>query len=163
MLWFLIAAHAVALAGEPRVDVHADGAVVGRITVPASAADIRLVVDDPVRCGSLSPEVVSLTTAPPQGDCQELFTETRGLFRPLRVRSQRCRTADGWEEALIESDDFSQYASSWSLHEVDGQTEVTLRVRTEVGLPVPTSVVETRSKKSVGEILENLLQQILNK
>jgi hypothetical protein len=168
MLALLLAASLVAHADPPKVDVE-DGAVVGRILVPATAADVRRVVDDPVACGELSPDVMSVKSHPDEagahpdaGHCYDVVTETRGLFGPLHYRSRRCATKDGWEDHLMESSDFKAYDSRWSLREVDGQTEVTLSVNAQVDLPVPQSVIETHSKKSVGTILENLLHQLLH-
>jgi len=161
-----------AQAEPPKVDVE-NGAIVGRILVPATPADVRRVVDDPVACGELNPDVVSVksqpdhteaTTPPTKKDdkCFDVVTETRGLFSPLHYRSRRCATVDGWEDRLLESSDFKSYESHWSLREVDGQTEVTLSVKTQVDLPVPQSIVETQSKRSVGKTLDNLLHKILH-
>jgi len=61
----------------------------------------------------------------------------------------------------VESEDFSAYETTWALKDVDGGTEITVRVHTEVNLPVPKSVVEKRSKKSIGEMLEALAEKIL--
>lgn len=150
-----------AFASEAEVEMDAAGVVVGRILVPADAADVREVVGDPVALGRLSPDIVSVTREP-SGKCVDVVTETKGLFRTLFMRSRRCPTVDGWEDHLVQSDDFDAYETRWSLREVVGGTEVTLRVHTEVDLPVPTSVVQSRQKKSVGEVLENLLYQVLH-
>jgi hypothetical protein len=107
--------------------------------------------------------VYSVARVDRRDDCDELVTKTRGLFRPLRYRSRRCRTADGYRDRLVESEDFSAYETTWALREVDGGTEVTVRVHTEVNLPVPKSAVEKRSRKSVGEMLEALADKILRR
>lgn len=169
MLVFLVLFSLAARADTPKVDVE-DGTVVGRILLPVKPSDVHRVVDDPVACGKLSPDVVSVKSRPdatsrsPSGRdrCYDVTTETRGLFGPLHYRSRRCATKDGWEDRLLQSNDFTAYESRWSLREVDGQTEVTLRVKTAVDLPVPQSVVDTHSKQSVGKILENLLHKMLH-
>jgi len=150
-----------AFGSEADVQMDAAGVIVGRILVPAPAADVREVVGDPVALGALSPDVVSVT---PQasGKCLDVVTETRGLFSTLFMKSRRCPTVDGWEDHLVQSDDFDAYETKWSLREVDGGTEVTVRAYTEVDLPVPTSVVQSRQKKSLGEVLENLLYKVLH-
>jgi len=160
VLYLALLLQLTAFAAEPRVDVDEGGQVVGTMVLPATQDRVRDVLEDPVQCAELSPEVYSVTQVGHNDDCDELVTETRGLFRPLRYRSRRCRTADGFRDHLVESEDFSAYETSWALREVDGGTEVTLRVHTEVNLPVPASVVEKRSRKSVGEMLQALAEKI---
>jgi len=163
MISLLLVASLAAFATDSEVEVEVDaaGAVVGRMFVPAPAADVREVVGDPVALGRLSPDVVSVS--PEQsGPCVNVTTETKGLFRTLFMKSRRCPTVDGWQDSLVQSDDFSAYSSQWSLREVAGGTEVTVRTYTEVDLPVPTSVVQGHQKRSVGEVLENLLYKVLH-
>lgn len=150
-----------AFASPPEVEMDSAGVVFGRILVPATEADVREVVGDPVALGRLSPDIVSVTPEP-SGSCVDVVTETKGLFRTLFMRSRRCPTIDGWEDRLVQSDDFQAYETQWSLREVEGGTEVTVRVHSVVDLPVPTSVVQSRQKKSVGEVLENLLYKVLH-
>lgn len=161
MLTLLFAAALSASASEPEVELDPTGAIVGRILVPADAEAVREVVGDPTALGRLSPDVVSVQEQP-SGRCIDVTTETRGLFRSLFMKSRRCPTADGWEDRLVESEDFDAYETRWSLREVDGGTEVTVRVHTEVDLPVPDAIVQSRQKKSVGQVLENLVYQILH-
>jgi carbon monoxide dehydrogenase subunit G len=153
----------VAFAADPQVSVDEGGHVVGTVVIPATQEQVRGVLDDPVQCAELSPDVYSVARVDRRDDCDELVTKTRGLFRPLRYRSRRCRTADGYRDRLVESEDFSAYETTWALREVDGGTEVTVRVHTEVNLPVPKSAVEKRSRKSVGEMLEALADKILRR
>jgi hypothetical protein len=163
MMTLLLALTLSAMGAEPEVELDPSGTIVGRIVVPADAAEVREVVDDPVACGRLSSDIVSVQSEPAaHSRCVDVTTETKGLFRTLFMRSRRCPTADGWEDRLVQSDDFDAYETRWSLRPVDGGTEVTVRVHTEVDLPVPSSLVQSRQKKSVGEVLENLVYQVLH-
>ena len=154
----------LAWADGPQVEVglQADGTVVGVAVVPATPAAILELVEDPIRSGKLSPDVIRVSFER-DGDCVEIDTEARGVFKPLRYKSRRCPTENGWRDQLVESDSFTEYDASWSLRPVDGGTEVTIRVQTEVTLPIPVprSVVKKRQKVSVGETLENLIEQLV--
>jgi hypothetical protein len=161
MIALTLLAHMTALAADPQVNIDAAGGVVGTMLIDASAAQVRSVVGDAVQAAELSPDVVSVKRVSSDSGCDQLVTETKGMWRNLRYTSRRCPTADGWDDNLVESSDFNAYESTWALREVDGGTHVTVRVHTDVNLPVPASMVQKRSSKSVGELLENLARKVV--
>lgn len=153
----------LALASEPEISVEPSGHVVGRVTIAAPVETVRAALADPESAGELSPDVVEVRGLGRTGACQEVVTETRGLWRNLVFRSRRCETAQGWNERLVHSEDFSRMDSSWTLRPQAEGTVVDLRVATEVNLPVPDGVLRKRAKKNVAETLKNLARRVLGK
>ena len=96
-------------AAEPSVETDSTGLIVGTVVIAASEAEVRSVVDDAKQCGELSPQVVSVRTSSAANGCEELVTETKGLFRNLTYTSLRCPTDNGWDDSLVQSDDFSEF------------------------------------------------------
>ncbi len=157
----LLALALSASAAPPEVSSEDDGTVVGHVVIDAPADAVRAVLGDPVRTGDLSPDVLSVENVGGEGDCHDLKTETRGLWRSLTYRSRRCPTAEGWHETLLEPGDFSELASTWRVETHEGGTEVTLRVQTDVNLPVPQGVLRRHERRNVLEILGNLTRAVL--
>jgi hypothetical protein len=166
--WLLLIAPAVAdeppVADEPEVAVEeeADGTVRVEVVVPHSVADLRSVVDDPESSAALTPEILSVEVAPGE-PCQEVTRRSKGLFRPLTYTAQRCRTASGWTEELLHSDDFDDYWAEWAFEPSDGETRVTYRVRSDPNLPVPRSLVRKGMRQSAAKTVENLLESLRKK
>lgn len=156
LLFFVL----TAFAAEPQVDLDHDGQVIGTVVVTATEAQVRSVLDNAEMLGELSPQVIDVhATTLPDG-CEELVTETKGMFRNLTYTSRRCRTAKGWDDTLVQSDDFSEYRASWEASPVDGGTRITVRSRTNVNLPLPDSLVNKQSRKGIAEMLEALVEKV---
>ncbi len=153
---------ALARAQEPTMSVEPDGTIVATVEVAATAEAIRGVLDDPMAVSRLSPDVLSTTEVPgaPAG-CQRLARETRGLFRPLKMSLQRCRTETGWREELVSSEDFEAYASAWSLTPSATGTRIEYRVRTDVNLPVPRAALTAAIKDAAATTVKNLVAAVL--
>jgi hypothetical protein len=147
-----------ALAAEPEVRAHADGAVTGELFVAAPADRVRALIDGPVVQGDLSPDVYSVV-ATPDGPCRQLVTSTRGLWSPLQVRSRWCPSADGFTETLVQSEDFSVYSNQWTVTPANGGSQVALRVHASPNLPVPQSVITENTRRSVGALLVRLARE----
>ena len=156
-MWILVA---IAASAEPTVLVQSDGTVVASAVVAASADAIHAVVDDLEAVRRLSPEVLSVTDLGPTSDrCHHVRRETKGLFRPLHFLALRCRTATGWHEELVESEDFADYTTDWSITPVEGGTRVEYRVHTSVRL-VPASLVAGAVKDSAVGVVANLVRLV---
>jgi hypothetical protein len=144
---------------DPQVTVEADGTVLCRMTVPASEAQIRSLLEDPESAAMLSPDVIDIDVTA-NGNCHNLETRSRGFLRPLVLNSKRCPTADGWREVLVSSGDFTQFEGEWHLQSVEGGTEIVYTLQTGTNLPVPDSVVRQGAAKSLKNMLKNLSSRL---
>lgn len=148
-----------AQASDPEVNVQQSGAVRAEVTLPAAEEQIRSILGDPEEAADLSPDVISVV-ATPSGECFELKTRSRGLFRPLVFESRRCPTSEGWHEVLVSSDDFTAFDGEWTLNSVEGGTQVIYVLSTETNLPVPDAVVRQNVSRSLQKLLDNLAERL---
>lgn len=131
------------------VQVLADGAVQGRMTLEADADAVLSLLDDSAALAATSPDVRA-AQATRAGACDAVELTVKGLFSPFEVHTRRCRTATGWEETLVRSEVFSAWEAAWDVRDrPGGGSEVTYRVRTELDLPVPAGIVRSRTARSV--------------
>lgn len=141
---------------EPEVAIHDDGFVRGTLVVDASPDTVRRVLGDSVLLALASPEV-RRASATPDGACDRVDLEVKGLFTPFAVQTLRCPTDDGWTETLTDAAMFSAWDSIWTVStSPSGDTVVTCAVRTAIDLPVPTSLVQRRTARSVAASLEQV-------
>lgn len=159
MLWLLLPA---ALAADPSVSVGSDGTIVARVHVPANEAQVREALSDPVKAGQLSPEVLSVASTP-SGTCEVVTVQTQGAWDPLNYRGMRCPTETGWRTTLLDSDDFSALDVEWKLVAAEGGTDVEYRVKTEVDLAVPQSLVRKGMERSARNTLLSLLERVVGR
>jgi hypothetical protein len=161
MFYFLFIVTISAFAAPASPIIEDDGTVRMSMEIDASEADIRAILAD--TSGSLmdlSTEVLSVQSLP-KGTCEDVKRETKGVWRPLKWRSLRCPTANGWHEELVTSDDFSAFETEWRLEAVDGGTIVTYRVRTELNMAIPQTVVRDGIVKGARNALVNLAKKVL--
>lgn len=159
----LVALIGSAQAAEPVLNCQtlSDGSVQVRTVIAAGDAtpeEIRAIVLDPVRCGQLVPDVVRTEVVARRGACEELVTTTRVPGSTLDYRSLRCRTQEGSQESLIESDYMTSFRSEWEVRQVEGGTEVTIRIRTTLNLPVPSAMVRMGLQTSMKTTMLNLIR-----
>ncbi|MFT4623441.1 MAG: ribosome-associated toxin RatA of RatAB toxin-antitoxin module [Myxococcota bacterium] len=154
----LLPSLATAADNEVAVTIDDRGHVVARIQVPASSDEVRaLLADTGGRLAALSTDTLSVTTTQ-DGNCEMVDRKTRGIFRPFAFRAKRCPTENGWQETLVQSDDFTAYESEWQVGESsEGTTEVVYRIQTEINAPVPNSIVRTNLKTAAGNMLRSLV------
>lgn len=159
MLWWILMA--LGRAQEPTVSVEADGTVVAVVELAATPERVRGVLDDPYALAKLSPDILSTKDEPgaPAG-CQRLARETKGMWRPLKLVLQRCRTETGWREELVSSEDFTAYATDWTLTATATGTKVVYRVKTAVNLPVPRSMMDAAVKDKTTQTVKNLAKTV---
>lgn len=137
---------------KPSVTLRPDGSVEARLTVAASEESVRNVLRDPEVGARLTRDVISVESEI-RGRCSRVSTKTRGLLRPLTYTSLRCPTPQGWTESLLESKDFSLYEAEWRLTPRPGGTEIFYRLRLQVSIPAPESLVHYTMKQSVRDAL----------
>ncbi len=157
----LIFSLASALAAEPTVTTQADGTVVARMEVAASAEAIRAILSDSEASVRLSADVLSVDAAL-KGKCSEMTVQTKGAWNPLEYKALRCPTANGWRTSLIESDDFSALEVEWKLDpSCSDLTTVEYRVRTDVDIVAPKALVQQGVRRSARDTLKELLRKVL--
>lgn len=152
-----LSAPALAAAPHPSTEITADGAIVGEVVLPQTESEVLDFLADPVRTDSLVDEVVS-SEARPDGRCTRVTRSVRGRWNPLRYVVRRCRTPKGWSERLIESTDFARHDADWQVSTTASGTRVQYQVRADPNLPVPRSLVRSRTRGAV----ERLLRRVAN-
>jgi hypothetical protein len=153
--YFGVVAHA---GTGPKITVEDDGTVVARMMIDAPPAQVRQVIPD-VQAGT-STNVLSSTRVP-DGSCIKIDRRTRGLWDPLEMKTRLCPTDTGWRESLISSDDFNAYSTEWSVRDDNGQSSVQVRVRSEVNLLVPTSMVQSGTIQGLHDSFAAILRKLL--
>lgn len=150
-----------ASAGEkPSFTVQSDGSIVGRMVIDAPAPEVRqaiaVVVNDP----RAYTNVLDVRQTP-EGDCRRIDRTTRGVFEPLTMHTRWCPTPKGWREYLVQSDDYNAYDVEWTVEARGTQSEVAVRVRSDVNLMVPSSLVRSGTIQGLDEGFSALVKRLL--
>lgn len=162
-LLLALALSSAAHAGDaPEVSVQDDGTVVGRVLVDAPSDQVRAVIPQLQSDASASTSVLSVSVHP-DADCQAIFRQTRGLWSPFEMRTRLCPTSKGWRETLVQSDDYDAYEVEWTLEPQGTGTLVSMKVKSEIALSVPTSLVRSGQVTGVNESFKALLQRLFAK
>lgn len=132
---------------EPLVQREEPGTIITRLLVPASAEEVRAVLDDPVAFGGFTPDVLSMRVEP-RGRCKLLSFDSRGFLEPMRYSTLRCPSAQGWSETLFQSEDFTRYDADMAFEDAPGGTLITYRLSVDLDFPVPDMVISRNVKKS---------------
>ena len=152
-----------AVAAEPSTTVDAGGTVQVECFVAASEAEVRALITDPQLAAKLTPEVLSVKTLT-KGECLTLGVTVKGAWDPLTYTSQRCPTATGFTYKLLQSEDITAYEAEWKFDpQPNGGTKVTYRLKTEVDLPVPQSLVRKGVIDSAKETIRQLIARVAGK
>jgi hypothetical protein len=153
----------VVRADEPEVDspkittrVTAKGEVIAEVKVAAKAAAVRELLSGAEKAHHLAPTTVS-SKATPDGKCEKVQLQTRGLISPFVLETRRCPTATGWRETLVASDNFVEYWNEWSVKELPDGAQVTFRTRTLPNVAVPESLILSQTRRVLNKLMRNLL------
>jgi carbon monoxide dehydrogenase subunit G len=155
--WFV--ALGMSARAEPApVQVGEDGDTVVAVGLVAASPDaVRAALSDPTAMRDLFPDVLKVQVAP-DGSCQDVRRETRGLWSPLHLHVRRCPTSAGYREDLVPGDgSFEAYTAEWRLTPTDAGTRVEYRVHLLLSLPVPRvaliSNLEAASRQAVQRLV----------
>ena len=158
-----VCAH-LAFAAEPSAPVVAGESTVStEVFIAAAPAAVLAALADPLVACRLSGDVLDARVLGKQGDCTLMQVTTRGLTTPLTYTTRRCPTPEGFNETLVQTDDFDSQASSWKLRPVSGGTQVTLEVRSEPRLPVPQRLINAAVGSGAVQTLKNLVQRVTSR
>ncbi len=147
---------------EPLVQTEEPGTIITRTLVPATEAEVRAILDDPYTFVGFTPDVQSMDVQA-RGRCKQLSFVSRGLFEPLHYSTQRCPSAGGWRETLLESDSFTRYDADIQLLPVAGGTHIIYRLSVGIDLPVPDLVISKNVKRSARLTMQAVRDLILRR
>ncbi|MSQ01061.1 MAG: hypothetical protein EXR71_04085 [Myxococcales bacterium] len=151
---------AFGLAQTPVGSFDVDGMARVFVVVPDGEIAVRAALLDPEAAAALPPEVLAVHTIA-SGACVTLGVTVKGAWDPLRYTAQRCPTVTGYRYLLLKSDTITRYEAEWSLYpHAGGGTEVTYRIRTEVDLPVPSSIIRQSVLVSAKDTVLALIKRI---
>lgn len=151
-----------AYAGSPDVRVADDGTVVARMHVDASSADVRAIIPE-LQSAGVNSNVLDVAKVT-EGSCTAIRRTTRGLFRPMEIRTRFCPTANGWREVLVQSADFTTYEADWTLRPMEGGgTQVQLSLKSKINLMVPESMLQSGTVAGVKETFEALARKLIGR
>lgn len=142
-----------AQAAEPVV--QSDGSVMMSVVLPATESEVRAQLDTAAEASALHGDA-TIVSQERQGACEQSTFKTRGLLSSIYYVAKRCPTADGWKQTLISSDTFEHNEAEWSLHPVEGGTELRYRIRVSLDLPVGQGMVNAQISDSMSRAVERL-------
>lgn len=137
--------------------VTTKGEVIATVRVASKVDAVRQVLSSAERSHKLAPTTVS-THATPDGKCEKVKLQVRGLITPFQLETRRCPTATGFLETLASSTDFVEYRNEWELKDLgaDG-TQITFKTRTLPNVQVPESLILMETKRVLTRLMKNLV------
>lgn len=159
MFHLLLVGAALAGSAPSEPTIQSDGTVRSDVFVASDAASVKRVIGDVVATAGLCPDVISARVIE-RGTCDLVEVTTRGMTSPLTYRVKRCPTADGFNETLVSSDDFTDVKVDWQIQSVEGGTRVTYTIRTSPDIPVPQRIISSLTAKSAVTALKNLVHKV---
>jgi carbon monoxide dehydrogenase subunit G len=148
----------LALAGEPVERVSDDGTVTFTEVVPEDREALLRVLGDPKAVAAMSPDVKSLEVLA-QGRCTTLRATVTSAFVPVTYTYERCPTATGFRDRLLESDVMRVYDIEWTLVPEGDGTRVTYSARIDATL-APKSYIVSKTRASMRALLARLLDRV---
>lgn len=140
--------------------VTAKGEVIAEMKVAAKPDAVRQQLAGAEKAHALAPTTVS-AKATPDGKCEKVSLQTRGLISPFVLETRRCPTKSGWRETLVRSENFIEYWNEWSVREVEDGSIVTFKTRTLPNVVgVPESLILSQTKRVLGKLMRNLLRAL---
>lgn len=147
----------------PEVRIADDGTVVAHLLIDGSPELIKQTIRE-IQDARFHASVLDLT-AQPDGECSLITRTTRGVWRPLEMRTRLCPTAGGWREKLVESADFDAYDTEWDIaaDPATGRMRVQLAMKSDIAGAVPDALVRQATISGVKSTFATLLKQLLGK
>ena len=138
----------------------ADGYIVAVARVPFAADTILDYMADGARAHRLAPTTVKAQKLSGDGTCERLRLTVRGLFSPFVVDTRRCRTANGYHETMISSDDFEAYDVIWEIEPVGDDSMISFRAKNVLSISIPEGLQIRESKKVMSKTVKNLAKAL---
>lgn len=134
-----------------------DGTVGVTVVTSAELHKVEAALSDPAARLRMVPNVVKVDELGRYNGCVDLRVTTNGLGSTYVYDTRSCRTADGWRETMIRSEDLDDVTTTWVLHKVAQGVEIRYESRVVTGIPVPASVVSRLHASAMVETLEKLI------
>ncbi len=147
---------AVALAGEPTVEVQGTDTVVGRVSVPMAPEAVRVKLADPVWVAQVSKGGTTAVVTGKQGACLDVDYTSPSPFLTVRYQVKQCPAKDGYVGELVSSNAFKTYSTSWRVTPAATGSTLEYKVQLVTSLFVPNSLVTSSTRKGVVNLLTNL-------
>jgi len=155
LVWFA----SNASAAEAEIEVDDNGNVVASIQLSTPIDVLRKALAD-AGDRRLEPEtVLDVTSVPDGSDCYRITRTTRGVFSPMTMETRRCHSAEGRQETLVSSDDFSRYSTKWSFEPEDDGTKVKILLDISVNR-VPDSLVRPNTIRGLRATLKRIANMV---
>jgi hypothetical protein len=146
---------------EPLVQSEEPGTIITRLLVPAPVGQVQAVLDDPHLFAAFTPDVQELVVQA-RGRCKLLTFRSRGFIEPFRYSTQRCPSASGWRETLLESDSFTRYDADIALEPSAEGTHIIYKLSVGLDIPVPDIVISKNVKRSARLTMQALRDMIIH-
>jgi len=138
----------------------ADGYVIAVARVPFSADTVLDFMADGARAHRLAPTTFKAQRLGEDGTCERLRLTVRGLFSPFKIDTRRCRTANGYRETMIASEDFEAYEVIWEVEPVGDDSLISFRAKNVLSISIPEALQIRESKKVMSKTLKNLAKAL---
>lgn len=148
---------ATALAGSPTAWIGDNGVVSGTVSLPAPPAAVVALVSDAVAVNRLDGGSTRVSVVRADGSCSILDYTSPSMLGEIKYRVRTCPTATGSQSSLVQSDSFSKYHTLWSVTPEGAGSLVRYDLEMVVSIMVPSSLVESTSKRAVRRMLTSLL------
>jgi len=141
----------------------ADGWVQGTIDIKADPAVILRLVRDPFEIARVEGRGVEVSVLVTNEDgCSDLYLEVPSVVLRLRYQARSCMTQLGRRSVLLQSSDLKAYEAEWWVEAFPRRTGATLRyrVRTVPSFPVPKTLIERITKRSIRRMLTSFQTEL---
>lgn len=151
MLPFLLA---TSLAAGPSASI-VDGAIVGSVTVAAPPARILSDLKDPTFVSRVDGGKTEVSVRGADGACQIVDFVSPSTFLKVEYAVRRCPTDDGFQTALLSSNTFETYGTTWRVEPAGTGSTVHYRLEMTSALTlVPTSLALSSSVGPVRKLMK---------
>ena len=158
LLLLSLAVPGTSLADEARLKLGDDGLVQVDIWVDASPEVVHAVLAGPFERGELTEEVRSARVISRNGACRTLVIDAEIGPLDLSYQVQRCDSKEGMVETLDSSEMMTDHWARWSIRPENGGTHVRLQMKSELDIPVPSSLQQSELGKSARTTVANLAE-----
>lgn len=136
-----------------------DGWVHGRMVVPHDPEQVRRALANGAHIAAMAPDILR-ARALPDGACEDIHLEARGIFSPFAIQTRRCPTAGGFREDLVTSTVFTAWSAAWQVQPHGEGTQVVYAIHTAIRLPVPEAMLRRRTAASVTSNLRAIAAEL---
>lgn len=149
--------------GDPALGVPSapaisdDGTVSVSVVTSASMERVQAVLSDPAARLRMVPNVVRVDELGRYNGCTDLRVTTDSMGSTYIYDTRSCKTADGWHETMIRSEDLDEVTTTWIVHPVSAGVEIRYISKVVTSFPAPTSLLSRLHASAMVKTLEKLV------